>query len=209
MFAGEDFETVYNGISTEVFYPASDEEKERVRRKYGISPDKKIVLSVTPLFSDPNKGGAVFTELAERLGDGYEPVIVGKGTDAAGAVRHIEYVDDQRELAALYSLADVFVIPSLTDNYPTVCLEANCCGTPVVGFLTGGVPETIGEGLGEAVPCGDVCALTEAAVKWADKKRIIPSALFAERRRFNGRERMVDDYLKVYTDMMKTEGTGK
>jgi len=43
----------------------------------------------------------------------------------------------------LYSLASLFVIPSLQDNLPNTILESMLCGTPVVGFNTGGIPEMI------------------------------------------------------------------
>lgn len=47
------------------------------------------------------------------------------------------------QLAAIYSAADVFFNPTVEDNFPTVNLEAEACGTPVVTFDTGGCRETI------------------------------------------------------------------
>lgn len=47
------------------------------------------------------------------------------------------------QLAAIYSVADVFFNPTVEDNYPTVNLEAEACGTPVVTYDTGGCAETI------------------------------------------------------------------
>ncbi|MBR0343411.1 MAG: glycosyltransferase [Oscillospiraceae bacterium] len=49
---------------------------------------------------------------------------------------------DQNLLARYYSMADAFVICSKRENFPTTCIEAQCCGTPVVGFDTGGTKET-------------------------------------------------------------------
>ena len=43
----------------------------------------------------------------------------------------------------LYSVAHLFVIPSLQDNLPNTIIESMFCGTPVVGFRTGGIPEMI------------------------------------------------------------------
>jgi len=51
-------------------------------------------------------------------------------------------IKDQTMLAKYYSLADVFVICSKRENFPTTCVEAQCCGVPVVGFDTGGTKET-------------------------------------------------------------------
>ncbi|MBP0968523.1 MAG: glycosyltransferase, partial [Oscillospiraceae bacterium] len=69
---------------------------------------------------------------------------------------------NQKELAEIYSAADVFVNPMREDNYPTVNLEAISCGTPVVTFRTGGSPESVGEGCGIVVPKDDTDAVVEA-----------------------------------------------
>ena len=46
-------------------------------------------------------------------------------------------------IVELYSVAHLFVIPSLQDNLPNTIIESMLCGTPVVGFDTGGIPEMI------------------------------------------------------------------
>ena len=52
-----------------------------------------------------------------------------------------------QELAAIYTAADVFANPTYEDNYPTVNLEAQACGTRVVTYDTGGSRETIKVGI--------------------------------------------------------------
>lgn len=52
-------------------------------------------------------------------------------------------ISEQTLLAKYYSMADVFTICSKKENFPTTCIEAQCCGTPVTGFDTGGTKETI------------------------------------------------------------------
>ncbi len=54
----------------------------------------------------------------------------------------IERTNSQAELRELYGCADVFVNPTIQDNYPTTNLEAAACGTPVVTYATGGSPES-------------------------------------------------------------------
>ena len=51
--------------------------------------------------------------------------------------------DSSEGLAGIYSTADVFFNPTVEDNYPTVNLEAEACGTPVVTYDTGGCRETV------------------------------------------------------------------
>lgn len=61
-------------------------------------------------------------------------------------IRHIPYVQDERKLATLYAALDLLLYPTLADNHPLVCIESLCCGTPVAGFATGGVPEIVRHG---------------------------------------------------------------
>lgn len=49
------------------------------------------------------------------------------------------------QLAAIYTAADVFFNPTVEDNFPTVNLEAEACGTPVVTYNTGGCRETLAD----------------------------------------------------------------
>lgn len=55
----------------------------------------------------------------------------------------IERTDSAKELAEIYTAADFFVNPTYEDNYPTVNLEAQACGTKVITYDTGGCRETI------------------------------------------------------------------
>ncbi|MGO5290358.1 glycosyltransferase [Collinsella sp. LCP21S3_C7] len=51
--------------------------------------------------------------------------------------------ESSTQLVAIYSAADALFNPTVEDNYPTVNLEAEACGTPVVTYDTGGCAETI------------------------------------------------------------------
>ena len=68
---------------------------------------------------------------------------------------------DQALLAQYYSMADVFTICSKKENFPTTCIEAQCCGTPVVGFDTGGTKETSVLSREDFVPYGDLESLKD------------------------------------------------
>lgn len=60
------------------------------------------------------------------------------------------------ELVKIYSAADVFINPTYEDNYPTVNLEAQACGTPVITYDTGGAKETIYTENCKVIPIGKV-----------------------------------------------------
>ena len=193
---------LHNGIHTENFHAdRSTEEDAALRAKYSIPADKRIVLHVTPGFSH-TKGGDIFLRLAERLPDTHHAVVVGQGGEYGPRVTAIPFTNNQVELAGLYRMADVMVSTSRSDNYPTVCLEANCCGTPVVGFTVGGVAETIGRGLGETVPPFDEDALLERVLHWGEEKKNIPAACIAARRAYCDRRRMAEDYINLYRQLL-------
>ena len=198
VMGGLRFERIYNGICTGNFHPLrSPEEDAALRKTYNIPQDKRVVLHVTPGFSH-TKGGDPFLRLAARLPETHHAVVVGQGGDLGPRITAIPFTRDQAELAGLYRMADVMVSTSRSDNYPTVCLEANCCGTPVVGFRVGGVAEAIGAGLGETVAPYDEAALLERALYWSGQKASLPAEQVHARREFCHRRRMVDDYLTLY-----------
>ena len=97
-------------------------------------------------------------------------------------------------MANLYRGADVFLITSREDNFPTVCLEAAACGTPVAGFLSGGAPETVSPEISRFVPFGDV-----AALKSAVKELFLLDNKEQNAKQFSGAaEEMYQAYRRVY-----------
>lgn len=102
---------------------------------------------------------------------------------------------DQSLLAKYYSMADVFVICSKRENFPTTCIEAQCCGTPVVGFDAGGTKETSLYGPSDFVPYGDVDSL---AVKLKEMLNRDTSDLVERAREAYSKETMTREYLREY-----------
>ena len=73
------------------------------------------------------------------------------------------FVDSPDRQRLIYSAADIVIVPSREDNQPQVGLEAMACGTPVVAFAAGGIPEYVRQGkTGCVVPLGDENKLAEA-----------------------------------------------
>ena len=136
-----------NGLDTSVFAPIPQAE---ARRSLQISTQRVILFSAQFL-TDRRKGGplmsAALAQLAESESD-LTVLLVGKGgnsIDLPGslAVKVLENVNDDRELAAIYSAADVFVLPTLAENLPNGALESMACGTPPVTFDVGGCREAV------------------------------------------------------------------
>lgn len=109
--------------------------------------------------------------------------------------RLLPVVKNQEILAKYYSLGDVFVICSKKENFPTTCLEAQCCGTPVAGFDTGGTKETSVTKEDSFVEYGDIDSLKEK-VETILHKDYSDLAETAQNQYSN--EHMVREYMKVY-----------
>ena len=82
----------------------------------------------------------------------------------------IERTDSPEKLAEIYTTADVLFNPTYEDNYPTVNLEAEACGTPVVAYDTGGTKETLFMGKSVVVQKGDLQAAIEMIVRKCEEK---------------------------------------
>lgn len=139
---------VTNGAETTIFRPATANEIASIKERIPNS-DRKIILHVAASFTtDRNtiKGGYYIKQLAEMLPQ-YQFVVVASYMGNVESLPDNVYLwgraDGQKELAALYSSADVTVIASRRETFSMIVAESLCCGTPVVGFKAGG-PETIG-----------------------------------------------------------------
>lgn len=115
--------------------------------------------------------------------------------DVGKNYRILPIVKDQNKLAEYYSLADAFVICSKKENFPTTCLEAQCCGTPVAGFDTGGTTETSVTHEDTFVKYGDIEGL-KIKIEEILKKDNSGLAKLAQSQYSN--EHMLQEYMKVY-----------
>lgn len=134
-------EVRYNTIDTETFTKTDSD----FRIKNNLL-DKKIVLGVSSSWNE-RKGIEDFFELSKKLDDTYKIVLVGLDEKqlkrCSGNILGIQRTNSKKELAEIYTAADVFFNPTYEDTYPTVNLEAEACGTPVITYKTGGSPETL------------------------------------------------------------------
>ncbi len=120
---------------------------------------------------------------------------------ALNQVRFLENLPPDA-VAAWLEGVDIFVFPSLWDNFPYVILEAMACGKAIVATRTGAVPEMIGE-TGLLVPPGDVKALAGALRKLMGDEELRSRLGEAARKRFEERfhpDRVMGEILEVYRE---------
>jgi glycosyltransferase involved in cell wall biosynthesis len=156
------------GLDTSVFSPI---DRQTARDALDIPEDARVVLFVADSTTNHRKG---FTLLAQAL-QGIKNInnlfllSIGGGEPVVGnQIPHIHlgHIDNNRLLALVYSAADLFVIPSLQDNFPNTILESMACGTPIIGFDVGGIPDMILNGVtGMLIPQRDINELRNAIVK--------------------------------------------
>ncbi|HEU5346044.1 MAG TPA: glycosyltransferase family 1 protein [Ktedonobacterales bacterium] len=127
-------------------------------------------------------GGPAQLVIAGRKGWLYDDVFQAvERLNLGDAVRFLDYVPDA-DLAPLYSLASVVVMPSLYEGFGIPVVEAMACGVPVIASTGGSLPEVLG-GAGVLAPPDDVEALAEALT------RVVSDAPLRERLIARGYER--------------------
>lgn len=174
-----------------------------LRAKLGMEK-KYILLGVASMWEE-RKGYSYFEELADRLDDSFQIILIGLSKQKMKKLHPKIYgvmrTDSIEELAEYYSMADVYVNTTLEDTFPTTNLEALACGTPVITFATGGSVESVDPSCGKIVPKGDTEALLQAvlAMKEEPGKRkacLEKAAGYDKNDRFR-------DYLTLYRSLLE------
>lgn len=189
---------INNGIDTSIFFPRDN--KITDNELGDLSNYERIVLSVAPDIMGERKGGKWILKLAEMMKNVVFILIGAKETQKVNQdnVRILEKISNQNILAQFYSMADVFLICSKRENFPTTCVEAICCGTPVVGFDTGGTAETAPNNLGIFVPYGELDSLKKAMEEMFRKEDIKKECYQYGKEKYTYNE-MYKNYAKLYT----------
>jgi glycosyltransferase involved in cell wall biosynthesis len=149
--AAERITVLRNGVDAELFRP---EDRAAARRKLGLPDgDAHIVASVGNLV--PGKRNDLALQAVAQI-EGTHLVFVGRGSERGRLERlaselqvasRVRFLDEmpQERLRWVYSAADVLVLASEREGWPNVLLESAACGTPVVAFNVGGVPEILAD----------------------------------------------------------------
>lgn len=164
---------INNGIDLNIFKPTNSDIIPLAKTLHNY----KILLGVANVW-DKRKGLDYFIELSKEFNskNGYHIVLIGLSKKQCYEINKfsnnqitcLARTNKQSELAAWYSVAHLYINPTLEDNFPTTNLEALACGTPVITFNTGGSPESLTEATGKVVRQGSVAELISAIKNYAN-----------------------------------------
>lgn len=152
LLKGQRVVSIPNPIDTHIYTP---KDKQQVRQRVGLPTEGRIILFASQRVTNRNKGMGYLLEacrlLAEQYPEKKEDITVailgGHAEEIEGQLPFrtcpLGYVNDEQRIVDIYNAADVFVLPSLSENLPNTIMEAMACGVPSVGFRIGGIPEEI------------------------------------------------------------------
>ena len=145
LLKGQKITSIPNPIDTHIYKKGI---KEEARQRLGLPLDKKLILFASQRVTNENKGMSYLIEACRQLSDQCEVVILGGHAEEVVEQLPMKayplgYVNEEQRIVDVYNAADVFVLPSLSENLPNTIMEAMACGVPCVAFKVGGIPEEI------------------------------------------------------------------
>ncbi|MDJ0579618.1 glycosyltransferase [Crocosphaera sp.] len=189
LFKHQRVEVIPNGVEIDKFIPIP---KAKAKESLGIKPNTFTLLIGADNGNEKRKGFEQMIKALEVCLDDEKFFIAvqqekikllsfGVPNDQLNSLKipvvSLGQINCDDKLAEIYSAADIFVLPSLEDNLPNTMLESMSCGTPVVGFEVGGLPDLVQDNItGKLVPKGDCFALAQAilsALKTPEKRAVM------------------------------------
>jgi glycosyltransferase involved in cell wall biosynthesis len=138
-----------NGIDTNSYQPL---DRLLCKAVLAIPRNKRVLLFGADSLKDQRKGGDLLLKTLQQLprflksetvlltfGNGGETIASELGMQTI----NLGYINSDRLKSIAYSAADLFIFPTRADNLPLVLQESMACGTPMVSFDIGGVPDLV------------------------------------------------------------------
>ncbi len=214
LLAEQNVTSIPNPIDTQLFSPKN---KVEARFHVGLPTEKRLLLFGAQRVTNKNKGIAYLIEAIKKLSENHPEMkentaiaILGAHADELAEqlslpVYPLGYVENQEKIVEIYNAADVFVLPSLSDNLPNTIMEAMACGVPCVGFDVGGIPEMIDHRKnGYVAKFRDADDLADG-IRWvlaeADYKALSEAAVCKVKENYS-EQQVASRYLEIYQEAL-------
>lgn len=188
-------QVIRNGIDLSKFKKVDS----NFRKKYNIE-GKFIVLGVASEWTK-RKGADTFIELSKALNTNYQIVMVGltekQKNNFPDNIIKINKTNSIQELVEIYSSANVFVNPTLEDNFPTTNIEALACGLPVITYNTGGSVEAVNGNCGIIIEKENINQLVDA-IENVRKSNMFNSQICIEEAKKYDKWEKFEQYITLY-----------
>jgi glycosyltransferase involved in cell wall biosynthesis len=143
-WADYNVEAIHNPVPDSFF---ATRDRKACKRALSLNESKTTILCIAGNLDEERKGGPILSDiLAENWGQEVEFLLIGNGYSATSNsenVKCIGFLKDEITLQIAYAAADILLHPAPIDNLPNTVAESMSCGTPVLAFDTGGLPEMI------------------------------------------------------------------
>lgn len=192
---------IYNWIDTSIFYQNKD---NNIRTRLDINVDDFVVLGVASGWKG-HKGLNEFIEIAVKNSD-CRVVLVGKMDMEVSLPTNllaVGSIENTRELAKYYNMADVFISPSKQETFGKVIAEALACGTPCIVNNTTAMPELVADGCGYVVDNNNVDDYCRYIRMVKDKKKssFSKNCINKAHTSFN-RNNNIEQYLRLFDELI-------
>lgn len=165
LWQGLRVERIPNSLPLDVYAPV---EKTVARQALGLDVRSPVLLMAGVNLAERRKGIGIAIEAITKTRQ--RPLtLLTLGSDPPPInlpdvwVQHLGFIDHERTKALVFNAADLFIHPALADNLPNTVIESIACGTPVIAFGVGGLPELVHPGkTGWLAPGSDAESFAQA-----------------------------------------------
>lgn len=171
----QNVKVIHNGIDLEKFKPTHN---PKIITDHHLE-NKFVILGVASPWTE-KKGLKYFIELSSKLDKDFQIILIGLDQkqikNLPANIIGIERTDNIQQLAEYYTIANVFINPTLEEALGMTNVEAQACGTPVITFKSGGAPETVSPLTGIVIDKGNSKQLHDAVLTLKEKKSFYDSS---------------------------------
>jgi glycosyltransferase involved in cell wall biosynthesis len=192
-YPADHLEVIYNGAPTERYTAIDDRKVIALRNQFGIAGDDVVIGCISRIKKQEQLIHAlkIINKPYKVLFAGIEKNSLDSLVEQLGISNEIIYAGyvDPLEVLNYYKLLTLNVLPSTTDGFGLVLIEAMACGVPVIGTDFGGISDVIqNEISGLLFKDGDYCGLANCI------ERCINDVHLRERLIKNGKKRAFEDF---------------